>query len=536
MNFMFIIVGFLIVSTTSASQATTSPTTNSLNSTQDNINGSIHVENTCLEYKPQSCSGVCGQFFALWCSCDKYCQVYGRCCYDYESDCKEESEKAKQDHENLMNVTVECDSNISGYNVPQQIITSCSLTNISLKTIELCEEESRSSVIVSKVMSKMTGIHYKNRYCMLCNGEDEDDIVYWPTMIGSYSRRKRFNSMTSILELFLNSVKIIPPPNSKEIICYPSMVSSCSPNATQEEKRSCRESLQSPIRHEKLIYKNTFCLQCNGILEPTDNCFPAKRKDLYYGTYEQSFSLSMIFNWKKNRETFVLIDSPMSLVQNMSCSLDDNENLKECSVRQCVGTIQVINNTCQLLPNHFGCILYIFRINFTVPSNSSSEMTQEVELISSKLVQLAAHFERMHNVTKYYSTNVTLYNISFVDDHITGIIILNRMAYYLCNSQFAFVSSTRYYEYLDSNLAFNRNGSISTKRYSVGCHYWCKNTEDVEVTIRTNLRYQRSFTRQAENDIDPTSSVTNYTPISIYLISLTSILVAQFAQILLINI
>ncbi|ESO83750.1 hypothetical protein LOTGIDRAFT_168991 [Lottia gigantea] len=465
--------------------------------------------------------------------------VYGRCCFDYESVCKEESEKSKHDHENLMNVTIECDSKISGKDVPQQIITSCSLTNVSVKTVELCEEETRSSVVVTKVMSKRTKLHYKNRHCMLCNGEDEDDIVYWSTMIGTNNRRIRASSGNDILGLFRNPVIFIPPPNSREIICYPGMITSCIPSATHEEQSLCVENALSPIKYQKSMYKNTFCLQCNIVLEPTDGCFPANREDMFYGTFVQSFTLSILLNWKQNRESFVFLDSKMSLIQNLSCSFDDNDNVKECKVRKCVGSLPVVNNTCQIVPDLFGCIRYIFKINFTVPSESSREMALEVERISSKLVQTATTLERMHNVNKYYSQNVTLYNLTIVDDQLTGIIILNRMAYNLCNSQFSLLSYRRYYEYLDTNLAFNLTGSITTYRYSVRCYHWCR-LNPTDVPIAATRLYQRFFTCNTEIDLDSTSSVTKLTPISVssetkltpisvYVVFLMVILVARLA-------
>ncbi|ESO98899.1 hypothetical protein LOTGIDRAFT_158856 [Lottia gigantea] len=531
MSLMIFVVVFLVISTTSAFD---SPQTNStLNSTANKIKDSSLIENACMEFKPQSCSGVCGQFFALWCSCDEYCLIYGRCCFDYESVCKEESEKSKQDHENLMNVTIVCDNNISGYDVPQQIITSCSLTNVSANTVGLCEEEEiRASVVITKVMSKRTELHYKNRHCMLCNGEDEDDIVYWSTLVGSNNRKLRHSSIQSILKLFNSSVKNTPPPNSREIICFPNMISSCVSSATEEEQDSCVENAISPIRYRTSIYKNTFCLQCSVDFETIkqDICQPGQRNDIFYGNYEHSFTFSMVFNWRKNRESFVILDSPMSLIQNLSCSFDADQNLKECKVRKCVGTLPVVNNTCQMIPDHFGCIQYVFKINFTVPSESSSDMKQEVERISSKLVQLASNFERMHNVTKYYSQNVTLYNITIVDNKITGIIILNRMAYSLCNSQFSRLTNSQYNIYLDTNLTFDLNGSISTQRYRVTCYYWCNNDD---VSITDVMIYQRFFTGIKEMDIHMTSSVTNCTPICIYIyvVSWMGIVISQLGRI-----
>ncbi|ESO85876.1 hypothetical protein LOTGIDRAFT_167627 [Lottia gigantea] len=281
----------------------------------------------------------------------------------------------------------------------QLIITSCSLTNVSVKTVELCEEETRSSVVVSKVMSKRTELHYKNRHCMLCNGEDEDDIVYWSTMVGTNNRRQRPNSGQDIVELFNNPVMIIPPTNSREIICFPNMISSCVPSATQEEQRFCRENALSPIRYTNSMYKNKFCLNCNVIIESTESCFTAVRNDIFYGIQAQSYSFSMVFNWKQNRESFVILNSKMSLVKDLSCTFDADQNLKECKVRNCVGTLPVVNNTCQL------------------------------------------------------------------------------------------ISYTQYFEYLDTNLAFNLTGSISTKRYRVACYEWCSIPKKIK-----DLSYYRTFT------------------------------------------
>ncbi|ESO93464.1 hypothetical protein LOTGIDRAFT_175543 [Lottia gigantea] len=126
MNTMFLLVVFLLIPATSAFDSTQTNRTIVNSTITTKINGSSIGLGTCSEFTPQSCSGVCGQFFELWCSCDEYCQVYRRCCFDYEAVCKEESEKSKQDHENLMNVTVECDSNMSGVHVPQQRISPAS--------------------------------------------------------------------------------------------------------------------------------------------------------------------------------------------------------------------------------------------------------------------------------------------------------------------------------------------------------------------------------------------------------------------------
>ncbi|ESO93463.1 hypothetical protein LOTGIDRAFT_175542, partial [Lottia gigantea] len=280
----------------------------------------------------------------------------------------------------------------------------------------MCGEETRSSVVISKVMSKKTELHYKNRHCMLCNGEDEDDIVYWSTIIGTNNRKQRPRSGHDVMKLFQNPIIVIPPPNLREIVCYSSMISSCVPSATLEEQRLCVENGLSPIKYRTSIYKNTFCLHCNIISELTNKCYPVIKEDLFYGVQIQSYSFSMVLNWQQNRESFVLLDTKMTFIQNVSCYFDDDDNIKECKVRKCVGTLPVVNNTCKIVPNHFGCIQYIFKINFTVPSPSSLDMNQEVERISFELVQLTATFERMHNVTKYYSQNVRLYNITLVED------------------------------------------------------------------------------------------------------------------------
>ncbi|ESP03708.1 hypothetical protein LOTGIDRAFT_171138 [Lottia gigantea] len=479
----------------------------------NNSTRSDHIENTCFNFNPQSCSGVCGQFFELWCSCDEYCQVYRRCCFDYEAVCKEESEIYRSQHENLMNVSTECDSNISGYVLPQQIITSCSLSNYSLTTVELCKSETRSSAVVSKVMSNRTGLHYKNRYCMLCNGEKPDDVVYWSTMVGTTDRKDRIRDIQHIINFFQNSIQMIPPPNSEEIICFPELISTCEKFASPEESRLCKEKALSPIRYKTNIYKNTFCLQCNVVLSPNNNsCFMATKTDIFYGHYEQSLVFSIVLNWKNNRQASISIHSHMSLIESLSCSLDSQDNIQTCKIQKCVGTLPVVNDTCLIGENHIGCIRYFFKMNFTIPMDISSE--QVLEHISSKLVQVATNLERAFNVTKYYSQNVALHDITIVNDHVFGYIILDRMAYSLCDLDFKSVKPERYFEYLDNNLFINLRGSIVTCRFTVACISWCDHWSENELKCS---RYQRSFTG---NFSDIASFSTKMTPIHVFILFL----------------
>ena len=116
---------------------------------------------------------------------------------------------------------------------------------------------------------------YKNKYCAICDFQNERDLVYWKLNIKCFDQQDNFvfGSLENLFSLVqenstLCNIIYTKPIDGREFYCWMADVDSCPQNADPFYSKACGlyTSIYAPAVSTKEVptYKNIFCYLCNG--------------------------------------------------------------------------------------------------------------------------------------------------------------------------------------------------------------------------------------------------------------------------------
>ena len=200
--------------------------------------------------------------------------------------------------------------------------------------VDKCIAEKRNSqtswVDVIPVTSNLSGLTYKNKYCLLCNEElQQDHITEWRAEIVSLSAFGYYIlylNPDAILDNFIekrilsafSNIHFVPTENDLAKRCDLYDITSCNQTGLWDDydelaEKVCMDGYQLPIMASidtRLTFKNIGCLRCNlaeGLVKSRLECGFLKIKP---GLKIQSLSLNLRSVFIKAIDTKALKDVP----------------------------------------------------------------------------------------------------------------------------------------------------------------------------------------------------------------------------------
>ena len=220
------------------------------------------------------------------CYCDKYCETFIDCCYDYNQRCKNNSVSGhpsklplvgnmKSNIESNSDRYFKCISLPNGNNLDGTngiwMIADCPnhLRNTTARRhcIAYYSLSYRNYKNEIPVITK-DGKTYKNRFCSLCHGVSDDQLSYYalkflcnvlpPKIYNKENTRKFLTSFCSI------SWK--PNSGDQRRYCYSDIITKCSRAAPRNLRKGCHNGLPGIVFSQKrrTKFKNVYCALCHS--------------------------------------------------------------------------------------------------------------------------------------------------------------------------------------------------------------------------------------------------------------------------------
>ena len=201
-----------------------------------------------------SCANQCGESsvdISFACSCDSDWMFYGDCCPDYIKHCSDKGENKGILYHEGPDMT--CKSVGNGSTL---MVSSCPYSVRACLT----ETNAFNDHLQFTVYDILTGVHYIQIECALCNGLMADNLIYMVTGNDTYNF-----TMDGNLDPGRRNNKISDMENMKQRWCLPEdkSTSKC-PTSTEDRvyKKRVTGLLQNVSSGQ--LYKNVYCLLCNA--------------------------------------------------------------------------------------------------------------------------------------------------------------------------------------------------------------------------------------------------------------------------------
>lgn len=117
---------------------------------------------------------------------------------------------------------------------------------------------------------------FRNKFCALCNGNDEDVLVYFQPLFSCANNTnmlRKFSSEMDIIDLVFSTeqcdIKFINLDTKVDLIKCKYHISRCNVTGSWTKydvhlETACK-TYRSLSMHKKLVFRNVFCAMCNGI-------------------------------------------------------------------------------------------------------------------------------------------------------------------------------------------------------------------------------------------------------------------------------
>ncbi|RUS91168.1 hypothetical protein EGW08_001081, partial [Elysia chlorotica] len=227
------------------------------------------------DLRPWSCRNRCNQyqdssFFGFTCSCHPLCLVHKFCCSDFETECPNEFQNARENVEKFPGISAVCDAGLGAH-----VVSVCPAGATDAQK-RLCEGgPDVSSDVVSPadgtpVSDSVLGWHFKNRFCWECWTTQNQPVVWrMDILISSNSRPAedyRLETLTEYAERNPETVAWFPPEPLVRVPC---------PTRFMEEDiaASCSACLVDPATEEACVNGSTNYLRIGSTRFRNHHCY-----------------------------------------------------------------------------------------------------------------------------------------------------------------------------------------------------------------------------------------------------------------------
>ena len=215
-----------------------------------------------------SCQGRCGNLIeSTTCRCDKQCELFGDCCFDYNSYQQCRDQHISDDDDDVI-MDPEAYSCYPLYDEDPSkgstlLINTCSSNWTDTYIDDLCGSDSRKDFTQRAPwewpVADQHGINFRNIFCAICNDRSFVTLSPWNIPFYSYLDGSQCQHELSNMNEVGNSLRY----------CFPRVISTCPDTFSNWSIVSLCKSYSNHASHKGTgeIYKNYHCAICNGLAE-----------------------------------------------------------------------------------------------------------------------------------------------------------------------------------------------------------------------------------------------------------------------------
>lgn len=248
----------------------------------DNRTFEVCTSSTC---ESTGCGNPFGETVPA-CSCDYGCEFFGDCCIDYIRHCKQAApDEYLTSEENTPDTFEDATrlldrSQVTCVTLPQEtdhywMVSSCPKTWENDLVKSRCEDyQPMMNLDLAIIPVSYGGLSYKNVYCALCNGLNQNELTPWKLeLLCSQNLTDMIISGNATLSDLLASgectISIQPPSDSSPSgsrKCLASEVTGDCPVSSDQDVSALCSSYQNFVRDENgTTFRNPYCKLCNAV-------------------------------------------------------------------------------------------------------------------------------------------------------------------------------------------------------------------------------------------------------------------------------